>query len=65
MTKFFKPKNPILGPFFQNLGKNVFSSKKGLCQFLDTPIIYYRAKNQKQLLSHSEKNKRTDGRTDR
>ena len=28
MTKFFKPENPILGPFLQNLGKNVFSWKK-------------------------------------
>ena len=51
MTKVFK-KNPkrtyfgdILGPFYPNLGKNEFSWKKELCQFLDIPIIYHCAKN--------------------
>ena len=41
MTKVFK-KNPkrtyfgdILGPFYPNLGKNEFSWKKELCQFLE------------------------------
>ena len=33
--------------FFVNLGKNKFSREKELCQFLNTPIIYHRAKNQK------------------
>ena len=47
MTAFFeKTKKPyfgaILSPFCQNLGKNEFSWKKGLCQFLDIPIIYHR-----------------------
>ena len=46
MTKFFKePNKPylgaILGPFCSNLSKNEFSSKKGLSQFLDIPIIYH------------------------
>ena len=31
----------ILGPFYPNLGKNEFSWKNELCQFLDIPIIYY------------------------
>ena len=58
MTKFFKiPKNPIwwqfLCPFCSNLGKNRFSWKKGLGQFLIIPIIYHRVKNQKKLMSHS------------
>ena len=56
MTKFFKKSYfcAILSPFCPNLGKNEFSWKKGLCQFLDIPIIYHRAKNQKKLIS--EKN---------
>ena len=54
MTKFLKnPKRTyfgaILGPFYPNLGKNEFSWKKELCQFLDIPIIYHCAKNQKKL----------------
>ena len=64
MTKFFKKsKNPILAPFFPNLGKNEFS-----CQFLNIPIIYNHAKKQKKLMNHSwEKmpNWPTDGQTDR
>ena len=45
MIKFFKKsKNPyfgaILNPFYPNLGKNEFSWKNGLCQFLKIPIIY-------------------------
>ena len=56
MIKFFKKSNKpylgaILGPFFPNLGKNEFSWKKGLCQFLDIPIIYHFNNNQKKLLS--------------
>ena len=57
MTKFFKKSQKpyfgaILGPFRQNLGKNEFSWKKGLCQFLDIPVIYHCPKNQEKLLSH-------------
>ena len=68
MAKFFKKsKKPyfgtIWGPFCPTLGKNEFSWKKGLCQFLDIPIIYHRAKNQKRnYWALSEKNaKLTDG----
>ena len=69
MTKFFKKsKKPyfgvILDPFCPNLGKNEFSWKKGLCQFLDIPIIYYRAKIRKNYRTISEKNTElTDGQT--
>ena len=41
--------NLFLAPFWSKSG---FSSKKGLCNFLDIPIIYHRAKNQKKLSSH-------------
>ena len=55
MTNFFKKskKNLIwghFGPFLPKLGKNEFSLKKELCQFLDIPIIYHRAKNQKKTM---------------
>ena len=67
MKKFFKisKKKPVLGPFralSANLGKNGFSMKKELCQFLNIPIIYHRAKNQKKIMSHSDRrrNRRTD-----
>ena len=43
---------PSFGPFCPNLGENKFSWKKGLFQFLNTPIIYHCAKNQKKLMSH-------------
>ena len=46
----------ILSPLCQTLGKNEFSWKAGLCQFLDIPIIYHRAKNQKKLMSHFREN---------
>ena len=44
LPKFFKrPKSPTLGPFWvfytQIWGKNEFSWKKGLCQFLNIPPI--------------------------
>ena len=58
MTEFFKKskKKPILGAilgtFCPILGKNESSCKKELCQFLDIPIIYHRAKNQEKLISH-------------
>ena len=62
-------KNPyfraILGPFCPNLSKNEFSWKKGLCQHLNTPIIYYHAKNLEKLMSYSWEKYRTEGRTDR
>ena len=50
MTKFFKKSKKNLfwghfGPFLPNLGKNEFSWKKELCQFLDIPIIYHCAEN--------------------
>ena len=68
MTKFFKKSKKtyfgaILGPFCPNLGKNEFSFKKGLCQFLNIPIIYSFAKSQKKLMSHSCVKCRTVGRT--
>ena len=37
-----------MSPFSLNLGKNEFSHKKGIFQFLDIPFIYHRAKNQKK-----------------
>ena len=60
LRKFFKKfKKPyfgaILGPF----------SMKGVCQFLDIPIIYHRAKNQTKLMSHFWEKSRTDGQTGR
>ena len=44
MTKFFKKSKKtyfgaILSPFCSNFGKNEFSWKKGLCQFLNISII--------------------------
>ena len=58
MTKCFKKiQKPLLWdhfePFFPNLDKNELTLKKGLCQFLNIPTIYYQAKNQKKLMSHS------------
>ena len=53
-----------LDPFCPNLGKIEFFWEKGLCQFLNIPIIYHRAKNQKKLMSHSWEKCRTDGQTD-
>ena len=70
MKKFFrKSKKPylgaILGPFCPNLEKNEFSWKKGPCQFLNIPIIFHRAKNQKKIMTHYFEKCRTDGQTDR
>ena len=70
MTKFFKKsKKPyfgvILDPFCPNLSKNEFSREKGLCQFLDIPIIYHHAKNQKKLMNHFCEKSQTDGWSDR
>ena len=58
MKKFFKKSEKlyfgaILRTFGPNFGKNVFSRKKELCQFLNISIIYHFAKNQKKLMSHS------------
>ena len=66
-AKFLKnPERTYLGPFYPNLGKNEFSWKKELCQFLDIPIIYHCAKNQKKnCRAISEENtKLTDRQTD-
>ena len=66
MKKVFKKsKKPYFGTSLDTLGKNEFSWEKGLCQILDIPIIYHRAKNQKKLLSHFWEKRRTNGRTDR
>ena len=60
----------ILGPFYQNLGKNEFSWKKEHCQFLDIPIIYQHAKKKTivQFLSKTQNwgtDRPTDRKTDR
>ena len=59
-TFFKKSKNPnfgaILSNFYPNLGKNEFSWKKGLCQFLNILIIYHGAKNLRKVTTHSDKN---------
>ena len=71
MTKFFKKskKNLFLGPFWaifaQIWTKNDFFWKNELGQFLNIPIIYHCAKNQKKLTSHSREKCQTDGWTDR
>ena len=68
MKKFFKKSyfGAILGPYCPNLGKNEFSrKKKGLCPFLDIPIIYHCAKIRKKYQTISEENdKLTGGQTD-
>ena len=51
-----KSKKLYFGTSLDTLGKNEFSWEKGLCQFLDIPIIYHRAKNQKNYSAISEKN---------
>ena len=54
MTKFLKKLKKIyfgviLDAFSQNAGKNEFSRKKGLFQFVNIPIIYHHTKkNQKK-----------------
>ena len=54
MTLF--KKNPycmtVLGPVCPNVDKQEFSWKKVLCKFLDIPIIYHYAENQKKLFRH-------------
>ena len=70
MTKFYKKSKKSLfgshfGHFYPNLGKNKLSWKRELCQFLEIPIKYHHAKNQKKLLSNFWRKHQTDGRTDR
>ena len=75
MTNFYKKSRKsyfwsILSP--QIWAKTNFPGKKELSQFLDIPIKYHRAKNQKKLMSHFWKkhqtgrwmDRRTDGWTD-
>ena len=64
MTKVFKKsqKKPILVPFWVLSCPNL-PTKKG-CQFLNIPIIYHHAQNQKKLKTHSWEKCRTDGRRD-
>ena len=72
MTDFFKKSKKsyfgvIFGTFCPNLGKKIFSWKKGLCQFLDIPILYHCAKNQKKTTEpflRKTPNWWTDGQTD-
>ena len=63
MIKFFKKSKKLFydhfGPFLPE-NESVF-----LCQFLNIPIIYYRVKNQKKLMTHSSEKCRTDRRIDR
>ena len=68
MIKFFKKSEKpyfgtILGTFCQHFGKNDFSWKKWLCQFLDFSMIchfnYFHFREKRRT------NGRTDGRTDR
>ena len=49
-----------MGTFWSNLGKNEFSWKSELSQFLNIPIIYHQARNQKKLLTHSWEKCRPD-----
>ena len=47
------------------MGKKNFHGKKGLCQFLNIPTIYHRAKNQENNNEPFPRKKcQTDGRTD-
>ena len=56
----------ILDPFCKDLGKNEFSWKKRLCQFLNILIIYHHTKNQKKKFAIPEENvELTDGQTGR
>ena len=53
-------------PFLLKFGQKWIFLKKRLCQFLNIPIIYHRAKNQKKLMPFLRKmlNWRMDGQTD-
>ena len=53
------------GPFLPKLGQKwIFLVKKD-CQFLNIPIIYHRAKNQKKLLNHFWEKGQTGWQTNR
>ena len=41
------------GTFYSNFVKNEVWWKRGLCQFLNIPIIYHHVKNQKKLMRYS------------
>ena len=53
-----------LGPFLPRWGQKWIFLKKGICQFLDIPIIYHRAKNQKKILNDFWDKRRNDEWTD-
>ena len=70
-TKFFeKSKKPCFGamwpfwPFLPKFGQKWISLEKMLCQFLNIPIIYHHAKNQKKLMSLRKMLHLMDGQTD-
>ena len=54
-----------VGPFSPKFGQKWIFLKKELRQFLNIPIIYHRAKNQKKLMIHSWDKYRTDRPTGR
>ena len=61
MTNFSKnQKSPfhgaILCPLCLYLGKNKFSCKKGLCQFLNIPIIYHCTRETNRQISRQTEN---------
>ena len=55
---YFKPFWP---KFWRKL---IFWEKKGLCHFLNIPIIYHHTKNHKKLMTHSWGERRTDSLTE-
>ena len=69
MPKFLKkPKKPILSHSGHDLP--TFELKwilldKGLCLFLNIPVIYHHVKNQKKIISYSWEKRWTDGQTDK
>ena len=72
MAKCFKKiqKNLFWGhvtilTFLPKYGQKWILPEKKLCQFLNIPIIYHRAKNQKKLICHSWGKCWTDGWMDR
>ena len=57
---YFGSMGAILAFFTQNWAKMNFPGKKRLSQFLNIPIIYRRAKNQKKIICHSREKCRAD-----
>ena len=61
-TKFSK--NPyfatILHSFSKNMGKNEFSWEKGLCHFLNIPVIYHHTTNHTKTMSLSSEKCQTN-----